>query len=961
MAERIVKGTAVIGLGGTGANTILYLKKTLMEQFEGKIPPAIQFLCMDTDNATKDMSVDSLILNKKITIEDDEFLHLEVRNPLETIRSSRIVQEWWPKNLPAMSVRNGTGALRALGRLAFYANSHVIMKIIRDVKLARIDGRLLEKDLKNLNFKFVETKEIYIIGSLAGGTGSGCFLETAFLVNCLSPDSTVWGFFTLPWIFEGLPATPRLGANTYAALKELEFYMKWFDSGKNSFMRRYGLDEIEVKGPPFNIVILIDGRNEKEKKIEEKGSSGVKVLCELAAKAIVATCGPMGKIADSITNNIKTVLTQETEANWGGKKPYYSSIGASTILYPATKHFRRLSLFYSLMLIDKGIEKYRGFEKTETDRLIEKAIENDVETFLTEVKLKEENDYIIDRLIPEDSCSAEFPIPEDIPRKEIVDRLKALTDTCRKELKECIESEINKNSASLIEKALNDINEKLENVRNRQGLGYAINFSRHLVAKIQGYKDSLRVPEIENHKKEIDRLLDEQKRALLNIPKAFKITDRLLGKDKEIIRKYKGLVEEELYHQRDAARKERALYVYGELTGKLEKFIEDVTSSLPKVLRKLETIKAMIKKDIEGLKSVLFHKEHQYDVQVPSFGKIAYVKKPGFSDIEVHDVVDFGEILKEKGIEPEWDKFLRDSGLTNKEINAVRDEELLQKISEYSKKKVDFINDITVEDVLMEEMDRRNDKDYIKKKVKEASELAAPYWFHRARTTDMGMRMQNLFIIGTHKEKTILKNEVSFLTYKSQSPDFAVTNDPHRIYFYKYTVPLAAYLLVDMEKYKKEYIECPVKMTPHIEKDLHLLCDDLFPETIGEQYFLRLFSLAYCMGDIVMKTKSTGEKIVTIDNKMYGKSFYEAFSNFKDEQSLKLRENMKELVIEKIKKEQEKSYKLISECIENLNEKLKLDGSMPIGESITLYKIRAVLEDFQRHVEGGKDIETFLE
>lgn len=965
MAEKKkIKKTLVIGLGGTGATTILYLKKIFMEQF-GKIPVAIQFLSLDTDRGTRESSLTTPLLNEKVEIKDDEFLHLGVQNTLETIKASESVKEWWPEGLPALSVRNGTGAIRALGRLAFYAHSHEIIEIVTQKKLKRLDDPSLFKDLEGQGFKLLDGKEIYIVGSLAGGTGSGTFLDTAFLLNHILRDVTACcGFFILPWIFEGLPATPRIGANTYAALKELEYYMG-LKYNEHKVIRKFGKDLVEIKRPPFDIVNLIDGRNEQGGKIREAGSSGVKILCELTAKAIVATCGPMGKISDSIIDNIKTILSSETAANWGGKFPYYSSIGASVILYPAEKHFRKLSHFLGLQLIESGINKYRAIEGTGNEDILGKAVEDDVNNYLTEANLREEGDDIINRLIPYGSCSTDFHLPQDLKkRKDIEKELKSLSDANRNRLKEDIEARLAESITPAVEKATADLNKKLDILNEEKGLEYAVKFASALKAKIGGYRDSLRLPEIETHKERIGHLKEDQKKALTNMPKAFGIIDLFSGKADDIIRKYVRLVSDEFNEEMEVARKGKALDVYKEIIVITDDFLRPL-KSVTKVLDKLEGIKGLIQKDISGLKTVLLNKEHRYDILVPSFSSKMFVKRTGTGDVEVGTIVGFEEVLRERNIEVNFDRFLKETGLTDKDIMKMKEQELWSRIGRYSEEKLGFIKDVTVEDVLKEEMDGRNDEDYIKKRVTEASNLAIPFWHHRAGTTDYGMRMNNLFIIGVNNYNTILmksdgEDGRSFLPPTPNAPDFAVTNDPHRIFIYKYTVPLPAYLLVDMDKYRREYHECPTKMTPHIGMDFHLISDDLFPSKPVDLISLKLFSLAYSLGFIETVTKQTGDRIITIKNTSIGKSLYDAFNELSSDQRLKLRDQIRDEIEEQWRRDPQKYEGSISETIKRLEERLENDNEMSLGEAILQYQMSDTLKAFQDSIAGKATVKNFI-
>ncbi len=62
--------------------------------------------------------------------------------------------------------------------------------------------------------------ETFIVGSLAGGTGSGTFLDVAFLAQrYLNTFSKITGVFVLPRVFANLTQTNMVTSNAYGALK----------------------------------------------------------------------------------------------------------------------------------------------------------------------------------------------------------------------------------------------------------------------------------------------------------------------------------------------------------------------------------------------------------------------------------------------------------------------------------------------------------------------------------------------------------------------------------------------------------------------------------------------------------------------------------------------------------------------------------------------------------------------
>ena len=124
-----------------------------------------------------------------------------------------INDELYDRLLPSgREVSEGAGQMRLLGRLAFFSGLQDIYQ-----ELGRAKDILSEAtgpDSRNLR--------ISIFCSLAGGTGSGMFMDLAILLRKkLFEDALISGYFLLPEIFSNLSQADRIWANSYAALREL--------------------------------------------------------------------------------------------------------------------------------------------------------------------------------------------------------------------------------------------------------------------------------------------------------------------------------------------------------------------------------------------------------------------------------------------------------------------------------------------------------------------------------------------------------------------------------------------------------------------------------------------------------------------------------------------------------------------------------------------------------------------
>src|SRR4051812_40310554 len=192
-----LKKTAVIGLGGTGRDAVLYMKKRLLSLY-GEVPPMIKFLVIDTTDQTPLETPQG-----PVSLAPGEFLRLDVKAPDSLIASTREVRDWFPDDVPRFALGSGAKQVRPLGRLAVFANAKDVdgkiaglMDSVRNFRIGRSNGYETVSDSTVVN----------IVCSLSGGTGSGCFLDVAVLVRSgLSSSDRMIGYFLLPTSLSARP------------------------------------------------------------------------------------------------------------------------------------------------------------------------------------------------------------------------------------------------------------------------------------------------------------------------------------------------------------------------------------------------------------------------------------------------------------------------------------------------------------------------------------------------------------------------------------------------------------------------------------------------------------------------------------------------------------------------------------------------------------------------------------
>ncbi len=236
--------TLFIGLGGTGKNVLLRFRKNLTEEYGAQWREEFaRFLVIDTD----DQKTDDEFLQVALRAERGEFISCNFtdQNYREAIRdftqrSDRRFSGWMHPDfenlVPRTAVQQGAGTFRQAGRLAFFLKYAFIrdqillhMRTALDF-VARRPQQLFGRPAE----VYTDRMEVVIVTSLAGGTGSGMFLDTAYLVRHLFeeiPDfsktathTTLIGVLPNAFCHQSPNLSTRFRQNGYAALLEIEHY-----------------------------------------------------------------------------------------------------------------------------------------------------------------------------------------------------------------------------------------------------------------------------------------------------------------------------------------------------------------------------------------------------------------------------------------------------------------------------------------------------------------------------------------------------------------------------------------------------------------------------------------------------------------------------------------------------------------------------------------------------------------
>lgn len=294
---RGINRTICIGLGGTGRDILMRIRRLIVDRY-GDLSnlPIVSFVHIDTDKAASQVTgirtgstyhgVDlSFKSAEKVsaTMSSDEvnmFVRgLERRSEYNRHGPYDHIGRWFPPQLlrNIKAVEEGAKGIRPVGRLAFF---HNYQKIQTAIETAEKRTRGHESLLLKAGLKLEAGVNIFVVGSLCGGTGSGMFLDIAYSLRNLYGDqgSQIVGYLVIsPQLYGN---TPSMNANTYAALKELNYY----STPGTKFEAVYDLHNLVIpreQRPPFDYTYLVSSQTNQEYEILSQGK-----LCNVIAHKI---------------------------------------------------------------------------------------------------------------------------------------------------------------------------------------------------------------------------------------------------------------------------------------------------------------------------------------------------------------------------------------------------------------------------------------------------------------------------------------------------------------------------------------------------------------------------------------------------------------------------------------------------------------------------------------------------
>ena len=764
-----LKRTLFIGLGGTGAAALLNTKKRYLDTY-GEIPPMIGFLSIDTDANTqsKQLERDTVLLDEhkntkpSVKFDKSELLYSEVKGAKQAYeRKKDTIFNWMPpENEHAIKdMTHGTGQVRTNGRFALHFNYTSIIDTVKK-KIGDLTDIKIH-DTSRFKAKG-EDVEINFVFSVSGGTGSGTFIDVAYLVKeALGQMAKVTSiaFVVMPGIFNAMKtgiSMQNVRPNAYGALMDLDFLMQK-NIGKEKLSLNYENNSIPIDTNPFDVVFMVNNKNSASETI-----SDISQVAEQIGLAMFVGSSELSSNINSAYDNVITimgggVLDIENKRAWAG------GMGVSELFYDGNMlgniYARKAiaSMINNLLTADDDAQKIANIFIDDDEVLIR---ENDG------------NDFLIDSLL-NPSPSFFFPVPDD------VSDLSNATNTYIENNKTESKAKIERNYELKINKVVSELQKYINKYINKS---HGIANVREFLSDLQNQLDIF-FSEMEEEESE---LIIQEKNIQVQIEQNISFLTNLSGfasilKGKEIKEAkqlHSDLLNQMVVNNNEIYRRQYAKRFINAIRSKTKEHQDNIDN----LVQKLKQVKSNSIASANGLYNsasertktfvIDLHKrdlEHIYasenDYLMSDFvGKLPYRNS-------VYDFYSMGNEIVENHF---WEFTKR-----------------LEKSIQFKNKSIDDVLNELNEDELIQIANQLLNK-------------SNALWQYDMKGYRIGGDIHDDFVIGLPKTESRLKKAFSQII-SSQNIGFTSTGIQNKVVCYRMEVAVPVFAVDDIQGYEKDY------------------------------------------------------------------------------------------------------------------------------------------------------------
>ncbi len=351
----------VIGLGGTGVLTLRHLKAQLRASKEHHLPPQVKLIALDTvSNKGQSAPVSDKVQIEALRTELEpgeyywiggdvyEFVRDIGRDVERERKEYPNIGSWFQADTylkclarASFTLDRGAGQLRQFGRLAIFhdvsapARSSIYSLLNRAINDIRRTG-------------FFPNLDVFLIASVAGGTGAGMFVDIAYLVRQIAKQdhdlaTRLRGFMVLPEAFSKIPGGVKsaMRARAFACMRENKRFMVDFqyEHGYPMYYHASGIGGIwhaSITTKLFDFLYHVDGQSQQNPLTNVLPEYGVTAAIADAITAMLDS-PPQGEedVYDQHTTNvIAQASDQMGHQVERGTISFDSAIGGYSLILP---------------------------------------------------------------------------------------------------------------------------------------------------------------------------------------------------------------------------------------------------------------------------------------------------------------------------------------------------------------------------------------------------------------------------------------------------------------------------------------------------------------------------------------------------------------------------------------------------------------------------------------------------
>ncbi len=284
-----------------------------------------------------------------------------VFDSIAKLKASGSDLSWLPEKLSyeilTRNLLKGAGQFRIFSRLALMEN--MLDESAFEQALNQVKNELFATD-NHIATVESDGVDVLIVGSIAGGTGSGIFLPVALFLRDwlegLQVAAMVRGMFLLPNVFiqRGLPVNQyaNVRANAYASAREIHAIMQVTQGSHSASAMQFEyspgrtLQHYDPNQPPprkpFDYIYLLDGDAPGGRQIDGGIDDYYRMASDCAFRLLYT---PLGVEIDSIVDNRIRDLNKDCVA---GTTACFAALGVSGVVYPQDSMKRYLVLRYAI-------------------------------------------------------------------------------------------------------------------------------------------------------------------------------------------------------------------------------------------------------------------------------------------------------------------------------------------------------------------------------------------------------------------------------------------------------------------------------------------------------------------------------------------------------------------------------------------------------------------------------------